>query len=68
METPIRCQSWCCSNYQHQGKFVGEFCSPCYQKITTGIGAHGTAWFYQLSDQWQEMRDKLNKIQGVINE
>jgi hypothetical protein len=68
MKPQIKCKSWCCSNYQDQGEFVGEFCKPCYDKITTGMGKHGTAWFYQLGDQQQKIVDKLNKIQGIIDE
>lgn len=64
----IKCKAWCCSNYQHQGDFIGEFCSPCYTKITTGEGKYGTAWFYQLGDRWQEMKDKLNAISKIIEE
>lgn len=25
-----------CSNYAHEGAFVGDMCSPCYRAITTG--------------------------------
>lgn len=35
-KTKQKCISAVCTNYAHQGKFVGGLCFPCYQFITTG--------------------------------
>lgn len=31
-----KCTVFGCSNKQHEGKFVGDICAPCYEYITTG--------------------------------
>ena len=33
-----------CTNHSHQGKFIGELCSPCYSFITTGEGVYSQAY------------------------
>jgi hypothetical protein len=31
-----KCIVFKCTNYKHQGNFVGDICAPCYETITTG--------------------------------
>lgn len=33
---PKRCIVKDCTNYAHQGRFVGDLCAPCHHMITTG--------------------------------
>jgi hypothetical protein len=33
-----------CKNHSHQGKFIGDLCSPCYQFITTGEGVYSQVY------------------------
>jgi len=33
-----------CENHEHEGKFIGDLCSPCHEFITTGIGVHSQAY------------------------
>lgn len=40
----IRCIVKDCQNHRHEGKFVGDLCSPCHTFITTGEGEHSQAY------------------------
>jgi len=33
-----------CENHTHEGKFVGDLCSPCHAFITTGEGGQSQAY------------------------
>jgi Na+/phosphate symporter len=33
-----------CENHSHQGKFIGELCSPCHRYITEGEGKYSQAY------------------------
>ena len=44
---PCKCVVKGCSNHRDEGKFVGEFCSPCYTMLTTGKVTPSPAWFVE---------------------
>jgi hypothetical protein len=33
-----------CANHMHEGRFVGELCTPCHTFITTGEGTYSQAY------------------------
>lgn len=43
-EDSERCIVLDCTNYQHEGKFVGELCYPCHQFVVDGCGVHSQAF------------------------
>jgi dCMP deaminase len=51
-----------CENHKHQGRFVGDMCSPCYDMITTGKIGPTTSFLNQLENKdkmvipgWEEL-------------
>lgn len=40
-----------CQNHEHEGKFIGSLCSPCYRYITEGEGKYSQA-FRNAQRQW----------------
>jgi hypothetical protein len=36
----VKCIVKDCKNHNYEGGFVGDFCAPCYEFITTGEGTH----------------------------
>jgi len=36
MNNSLKCIVHGCQNHKHQGSFVGDICTPCYEMITTG--------------------------------
>lgn len=61
---PEKCIVKDCENHKHQGRFVGDLCSPCHAFITRNEGKHSQA--YRNSQRpWQgltevEMMDILD--------
>lgn len=33
-----------CSNHEHEGRFIGDLCFPCYEFIATGKGVYSQAY------------------------
>ena len=53
----IRCIVKDCQNHRHEGKFVGDLCSPCHTFITTGEGEHSQA-YRNSQREWQGLTDE----------
>lgn len=34
-----------CTNYTHEGRFVGDLCAPCHTMLVTGKDGPSNAWF-----------------------
>lgn len=60
------CACWCCQNNSKDGDFVGEFCAPCYELITTGRGRYGTSWIHQLKTRLLSIEQSLNKVRDIV--
>ena len=41
-----------CENHTHEGKFVGDLCSPCHAFITTGEGGQSQAYRNLAQKPW----------------
>ncbi len=39
-----RCIVKLCDNHSHEGKFIGDLCSPCYEYIAEGQGINSQAY------------------------
>ena len=46
-----------CQNHRHEGKFVGDLCSPCHTFITTGEGKYSQA-YRNSQREWQGLTDE----------
>lgn len=46
-----RCIVKDCTNYAHQGKFVGDLCEPCHHMITTGEIGPTTSFLRNLVER-----------------
>ena len=53
----IRCIVKDCQNHRHEGKFVGDLCSPCHTFITTGEGKYSQA-YRNSQREWQGLTDE----------
>ena len=53
----IKCIVKDCQNHRHEGKFVGDLCSPCHTFITTGEGEHSQA-YRNSQREWQGLTDE----------
>jgi hypothetical protein len=62
---PKYCACWCCQNPKDDGKFVGEFCMPCYELITTGVGEYGTSFIHQLKSRLKNIQEALIAVRKL---
>lgn len=46
----MKCVVKGCTNYSHEGVFVGLICGPCHQMLVTGKYNPSNAWFIQEID------------------
>ena len=53
----IKCIVKDCQNHRHEGKFVGDLCSPCHTFITTGEGKYSQA-YRNSQREWQRLTDE----------
>ncbi len=53
----IKCIVKDCQNHRHEGKFVGDLCSPCHTFITTGEGEQSQA-YRNSQREWQGLTDE----------
>ncbi len=53
----IKCIVKDCQNHRHEGKFVGDLCSPCHTFITTGEGKYSQA-YRNSQREWQGLTDE----------
>lgn len=59
--TDKKCIVFGCSNKQHEGKFVGDICAPCYEYITTGKVGCTNSFLKQLknSNSFEEVFKRI---------
>ena len=53
----IKCIVKDCQNHRHEGKFVGDLCSPCHTFITTGEGKYSQA-YRNSQREWKGLTDE----------
>ncbi len=53
----MRCIVKDCKNHEHEGKFIGSLCFPCYTYITKGEGKYSQA-FRNAQRTWVGLTDK----------
>jgi hypothetical protein len=46
-----------CENHKHQGRFVGDLCSPCHAFITRNEGKYSQA-YRNAQREWQGLTDE----------
>jgi hypothetical protein len=46
-----------CANHMHEGRFVGELCTPCHTFITTGEGTYSQA-YRNSQREWVGLTDE----------
>ena len=52
-----KCIVFGCTNEKHQGTFVGDICTPCYEIITKGnLNQPSTNFIYQLIEENKKLR------------
>ncbi len=49
-----------CTNHAHEGRFMGDLCSPCYTMLTSGTISGGTTFIHA-------MRNRITKIKSAID-
>jgi hypothetical protein len=62
-----------CQNHEHEGRFIGQLCSPCFGYLSTEEGVHSQAYrnvqklveqereeCAKIANEWQE--DVLNPL------
>jgi seryl-tRNA(Sec) selenium transferase len=54
---PVACIVKDCENHKHQGRFVGDLCSPCHAFITRNEGKYSQA-YRNAQREWQELTDE----------
>jgi hypothetical protein len=53
-----------CENHKHQGRFVGDLCSPCHAFITRNEGKYSQA-YRNAQREWQGLTDdEIKEIVG----
>lgn len=55
-----RCVVKGCQNDDQGGSFHGDFCTPCWETITTGRVGHGTTFIHTLAQE-KEKTERLAK-------
>ena len=56
-----RCIVKLCTNHSHEGKFIGDLCSPCYNYIALGEGTHSQIYRNSAITAKKDLLDKINK-------
>jgi hypothetical protein len=54
---PVACIVKDCENHKHQGRFVGDICSPCHAFITRNEGKYSQA-YRNAQREWQGLTDE----------
>jgi hypothetical protein len=54
---PVACIVKDCENHKHQGRFVGDLCSPCHAFITRNEGKYSQA-YRNVQREWQSLTDE----------
>ncbi len=54
---PMACIVKDCENHKHQGRFVGDLCSPCHAFITRNEGKYSQA-YRNAQREWQGLTDE----------
>jgi hypothetical protein len=61
---PVACIVKDCENHKHQGRFVGDICSPCHAFITRNEGKYSQA-YRNAQREWQGLTDdEIKEIVG----
>ena len=68
----FECAVYGCTNKNTEGRFIGDFCAPCYRMITTGRQNPSNAWFMKeitfLEGKIIEMSLELNNYRKLVND
>lgn len=56
-----------CLNHKHQGEFLGDLCTPCYDMITSGEIKYGGTFLHGLRDRTEELEAKLAESQAQLS-
>lgn len=56
-----------CNNHKHQGKFVVDLCSPCYNMLTSGNIAFGETFIHTLKRERYGYKEALVQVQEVAD-
>lgn len=51
----MKCHVKGCTNHSEDGRFVGEFCSPCYRMLGNGFVSPSEAWFVKEIEKTKEV-------------
>jgi hypothetical protein len=62
---PVACIVKDCENHKHQGRFVGDLCSPCHAFITRNEGKYSQA-YRNAQREWQGLTDE--EMQVTVDE
>jgi hypothetical protein len=61
----IKCIVKDCENHKYEGSFFGDFCAPCYEFITTGLGTHSQI-YHNARKEWNALTD--DEIEEIWND
>lgn len=50
----MKCHVKDCTNHSDEGRFIGEFCSPCYHMLGFGFTSPSEAWFVKEIEKAKE--------------
>ncbi len=64
---PEKCIVRDCENHKHQGRFVGDLCSPCHAFITRNEGKYSQA-YRNAQREWQGLTDEeiMSLLPGAV--
>ncbi len=58
-----RCIAHGCTNHKHEGTFIGNFCAPCHNAITSGImSPYGTSFLYTLKMERDAAQEQIMRL------
>jgi hypothetical protein len=63
---PVACIVKDCENHKHQGRFVGDLCSPCHAFITRNEGKYSQA-YRNAQREWQGLTDEEIEAGFITN-
>lgn len=46
-----------CTNHRHQGKFLGDLCTPCYHMLMSGEIQHGATFIHDMERELNLLRE-----------
>jgi len=55
-----KCIVFGCTNYKHQGIFIGDICAPCYKIITEGdLEQPSDNFIHKLAEEYFLLKEKV---------